>query len=161
MGSALDTFRAQQEAAEQINARLSEIAALLGRVHGELDLLARDENLRAVLQQERTWLESAQRTVSEVRAWREHERLRFWPGIVKRWAIALVFALASAAVAGVGYGWVTEPYAAELATLRSRAEFADFIEHRIIVMTPAERRQLDTLMRWNPPSTRDGPTKSR
>src|SRR5258705_8934506 len=116
MGSALETFRAQQEAAEQINARLSEIAALLGCVRGELDLLARDENLRAVLQQERTWLESAQRTVSEVRAWREHERLRFWPGIVKRWAIALVFALASVAVAGAGYGWVTEPYAAELAT---------------------------------------------
>ena len=149
MGSALDTFRAQQEAAEQTHARLSEIAALLGRVHGELDLLARDENLRAVLQQERTWLESAQRTVSEVRAWREHERLRFWPGIVKRWAIALVFALASAAVAGAGYGWVTEPYAAELETLRSRTEFADFVEHRIITMTAAERRQFDALMRWD------------
>ena len=99
--------------------------------------------------------------ISEVRAWREHERLRFWPGIVKRWASALVFALASAAVAGAGYGWVTEPYAAELAKLRSQFEFADFIEHRIITMTPAERRQLDALMRWDTPPTRDGPTKSR
>ena len=77
MGSALDTFRAQQEAAEQTHARLSEIAALLGRVHGQLDLLAHNEDLRAVLQEERTWLETAQRTVSEVRAWREHERLRY------------------------------------------------------------------------------------
>jgi hypothetical protein len=130
-------------------------------VHGQLDLLAHDEGLRAVLLQERTWLESAQRTVSEVRAWREHERLRFWPGIVKRWAIALAFALASAAVAGVGYGWVTEPYAAELATLRSRAEFADFIEHRIITMTPAERRQLEALIRLDTPPKRDTSTKSQ
>ncbi len=161
MGSALDTFRAQQEAAERIHERLSEVAVLLGHVHRQLDLLAHDEDLRAVLQQERAWLESAQRTVAEVRAWREHERLRFWPGLVRRWAIALVFALASAAVAGAGYGWVTNPHAAELATLRSRAEFADFIEHRIIVMTPAERRQLDALMRWDTPPNRDTPTKSR
>ena len=39
------------------DSRLSEIAALLGRVHWQLDLLAHDEDLRVVLQQERTWLE--------------------------------------------------------------------------------------------------------
>ena len=86
--------------------------------------------------------------------------LHYCPGLVRRWAIALVFALVSAMAAGVGYGWVTEPYAAELATLRSHAEFAGFVEHRIMTMTAAERRQLDALMRWDTP-TRDGPTKSR
>jgi hypothetical protein len=73
---------------------------------------------------------------------------RFWPGVWRRWVLALVFALASAAAAGAGYAWVTNPYASELATLRSRAEFASFVEHRVLMMTPAERRQFDTLIKW-------------
>src|SRR5919108_310376 len=81
-----------------------------------------------------------------------HEEMtRFWPGVVGRWALALVFALASAAAAGAGYARVTKPYAAEIAALRSRVGFADFVEHRVLTMTPAERRQFDTLIKWNPP----------
>jgi hypothetical protein len=56
--------------------------------------------------------------VSEVRSFREQEMLRFWPGVFRRWIVALVFALASAAAAGAGYAWWTRLYAAELAALR-------------------------------------------
>jgi hypothetical protein len=72
--------------------------------------------------------------------------LRFWPGVMRRWTVAVIFALASAAVGGAGYAWWTKPYAAEVA-LRSRAAFADFVEHRVLTMSPAERRQLNMLMR--------------
>jgi hypothetical protein len=61
----------------------------------------------------------------------------------------LVFALASAAAAGAGYSWWTKPYAAELEILRSRMEFATFVEHRVLTMTPAERRRFDALMKWD------------
>jgi NADP-dependent 3-hydroxy acid dehydrogenase YdfG len=33
---------------------------------------------------------------------------------------------------------------------RSRVEFARFVEHRVLTMTPTERRQLNALMKWNP-----------
>ena len=68
---------------------------------------------------------------------------REWSG----WIVALVFALGSAAAAGAGYAWVTELHAAERAALRSQVESAEFVQHRMAAMTPAERRQLDRLMR--------------
>jgi hypothetical protein len=105
---------------------------------------------RANTRQEQDWLTRAQLAVSEVRSFREQDMLWFWPGVMRRWAIALIFALASAAAAGAGYAWWTEPYAAELNALRSRAEFADLVELRVLTMTPAERRQFDTLMKWRP-----------
>ena len=40
------------------------------------------------------------------------------------------------------------------ATLRSRAEFADLIEHRIAAMSPGERQQFDRLLRLNPATKR-------
>jgi hypothetical protein len=72
-----------------------------------------------VLWEEQDWLTRAQFAVSEVRSFRERDMLRFWPGGIRRWTVALVFALASAA-AGAGYAWWTKPYAAELRALRSR-----------------------------------------
>jgi len=68
--------------------------------------------------------------------------------------IALVFALASASAAGAGYAWVTNPYASELATLRSRAEFDSFVDRRLLTMTAAERRQFDALMKRKTESNR-------
>jgi hypothetical protein len=35
-----------------------------------------------------------------------------------------------------------------MADLRSRVGFADFVQHRMLTMTPAERRQFDALMKW-------------
>ena len=96
------------------------------------------------------WLTRAELAVSEVRSFREQDMLRFWPGVIRRWVVAVVFALVSAAAGGVGYAWWTKPYAGELASLRSRAEFATFVEHRVLTMTPAERRQFDALMKLKP-----------
>ena len=114
----------------------------------QADALVHNDALQAVLQREQSWLDQAQRTMEVARRWRELEMRRFWPGVWRRWALALVFALASAAAAGAGYGWITKPSATELAALRSRTELADLIEQRILTMTPAERRQLDALMKW-------------
>jgi hypothetical protein len=69
--------------------------------------------------------------------------------VFRRWIVALAFALASAAAAGASYGWVTKPYAVELAKLRSQVEFADFMQHRIATMSPAERQQFERLFRLN------------
>jgi hypothetical protein len=101
-----------------------------------------------VLREERDWLTRAQLAVSEVRSFREQDMLRFWPGVLRRWIAALVFALASAAAAAAGYAWRTKPHASELEALRSRLQFATSVEDRVLVMTPAERRQFDRLMKW-------------
>lgn len=148
MPSAIDVFREQRELAEQLQGQLAEISALLGRLRQQVNALALDEDLRTVLREEQDWLTRAQLAVSEVRSLREQDMLRFWPGVMRRWAVALVFALGSAAGAGAGYAWWSKPYAAELASLRSRVEFASFVEHRVRTMTPAERRQFDQLMKW-------------
>lgn len=154
MPSAIDVFREQRDAAEQLHGQLAEISALLGRLRQQVNALALNEDLRKILRQEQDWLTRAQLAVSEVRSFREQDMLRFWPGVIRRWAVALVFALASAAAAGAGYAWWTKPYADELAALRSRLEFASFVEHRVITMTPTERRQFDSLMKSHVSPTR-------
>jgi hypothetical protein len=148
MPSAIDVFREQREAAEQLHGRVQEIAALLGQVRQQVTALALNEDLRAVLREERDWLTRAQLAVSEVRSFREQDMLRFWPGVLRRWIVALVFGLASAAAAGAGYAWWTKPHASELEALRSRLQFATSVEDRVLAMTPAERRQFDRLMKW-------------
>jgi hypothetical protein len=62
-----------------------------------------------VLQAERSWLLEARETVAAVRSLREEEMRRYGPGIWRRWAVALVFALWSAFAVGAGYGWATSP----------------------------------------------------
>jgi hypothetical protein len=86
--------------------------------------------------------------MSDVRQFREQERQRFWPGVWRRRVLALAFELAAAAATGAGYAGATRPYEAELAELRSRGHLADAIARRTMTMSPAERRQFDTLMRW-------------
>jgi hypothetical protein len=49
---------------------------------------------------------------------------------------------------------VAKPYAEELSALRARQEFAELIERRFIMMTPAERRQFDALMKGSPSTRR-------
>lgn len=151
MASAIDVFREQREAADQVHERLTEISQLLGELRQQVNALALSEDLRKVLRDEQDWLTRAQLAVSEVRSFREQDMLRFWPGIVRRWAVALIFALASAAAAGASYAWATKPYAAELEELRTRLAFVELVEHRFVTMTPAERRQFDALMKWNRP----------
>ncbi len=147
MPSAIDVFREQLEAAEQLHARVQEISAPLEQVRQKVNALALNDDLRTMLQQEQDWLTRAQLAVSEVRSFREQDMLRFWPDVIRRWAAALLFALASATAGGAGYAWWSKPYAAELAALRSRVEFATFVEHRVLTMAPAERREFDRLMK--------------
>jgi hypothetical protein len=147
MPNALDAFRAQRDAADAVYERLQEIAGLLAQVRYEVDLVAGNADLQAVLQREQTWLSQAERTVAEVRAWREREAQRLWPGVIRRWALALLFALASAWAAGAGYAYVGNRYTGELAVLRARADFATRVEDRVATMTPTERRQFDVLMK--------------
>jgi hypothetical protein len=148
MPSAIDTFRAQREAAEGIHGCLQQIAELLTRLRQEADAIAHNGDLRAVFQREESWLEQAERTVAEVREWREQEAGQFWPGVARRWAVALIFALVSAWTAGAGYAFVTKPWEAELTALRARTGFAELVERRVAKMTRTERRQFDALMKW-------------
>ncbi len=109
MSSALDAFRAQREAAEQVHARLKEVARLLEGLRVQVDAIARDADLRAALRDEQDYLREARQLVAEVRHLREQERLRYWPGVWRRWAVALLFALAAVAAFGAALGRFSAP----------------------------------------------------
>lgn len=147
MSSALEIFRAQRAEVEQIHARLMQVEELLRAIRSEANVLAHDQDLRMLLQDEQTWLRRAEDLVRQVQQLRESEARRFWPAMWRRWVVAVAFALASAAAFGAGYVWATRPYQAELESLRLRVEALDIIAARIVTMTPAERRQFDALMR--------------
>jgi hypothetical protein len=109
MDNALDAFRAQREAVDQVHARLTEVSRLLEQLTRQVDAVAGNVGLRSVLHDEENWLRQAQQLLADVRYFREQERLRFSPGVWRRWVLAVLFALASAAVAGTSYGWWIEP----------------------------------------------------
>ena len=148
MSNALDMFREQQDAARQVHNELVGVAALLEQLQAQVVSISNDRHLREVLREERTLLEIAQRTIAEAERWRIEEQRRYWPGVAYRWITALAFALLSAVAVGTGYAWIAKPYAIELETLRPRAELGLLVEQRMNTMTPSERRQLDTLMKW-------------
>ena len=148
MASALDEFRAQREAANDVHARLREVAELLGSLRQDTANLAHDETLRNRLREEQTWLRRAETVLAQARQAREWEAQHFWPAVWRRWLVAVAFALATAFAAGAGYGWSCRPYEAELASLRSRAELGDAVAQRLFRMTPAERKQFEALMKW-------------
>jgi hypothetical protein len=148
MTNALDVFREQQDAAKQVHAQLRDVSILLEQLQGQVAALANDRDLREVLREERLWLDVARQTIAEAQRWRIDEQRRYWPGVAYRWFTALAFALLSAVAVGTGYGWIAKPYAVELDGLRSQAELGLFVEHRMSTMMPAERRQLDALMKW-------------
>ena len=143
MPNALDMYRAQQTAANDMHAKLSEVEVLVQRVRSEVNALAQDHRLQEALRQEQTWLEQAGRTVKEVQRWRDLEAYRFWPGVVYRWAFALVFTLFAVWITGAGYAWVNNDRDREMAGVKSRLERLDFIEKRTASMTSSEKRQLD------------------
>jgi hypothetical protein len=149
MANALDTLREQRAAAGEVYAALRETSELVRGLQSQVNALTRIDELKALLQGEDRWLHDAQRVVAEMQRLRDDEVRRLRPALIRRWALALVFALASAAAAGAGYAWATQPYQTELAAIRSRMDFAEFVEHRALTMSAAERRQFDALMRWN------------
>jgi hypothetical protein len=146
MPNALDVFREQQKAAGLVYERVRQVSELLAGVRQQVDALVRNDELRELFNSERRWLADAERAVSEMRAWRERELTRFWPAVWRRWVLAVTFALASAWTAGAGYAWATRPYASELAQLRSRAEFVEAVERRILALSPAQRKQFEAVV---------------
>ena len=149
MANALDTFREQRVAAGQVYAALRETCELVRGLQSQVNALTRIDELRTLVQEEDRWLHEAQRVVAEMRRLRDEEVRQFWPAVIRRWTLALIFALASAAATGAGYARWTRPYQAEREALRSRLELVEFVEHRVLTMSPAERRQFDALMKWN------------
>jgi hypothetical protein len=154
MANALDTFREQRAAAGEVYAALKETSELVRGLQAQVNALTRIEELKALLDQEQRWLREAESVLGEVRRAHDEQIRRLRPAAVRRWTFALVFSLASAFTAGAGYVWAARPYQAELATLRSRIDFAAFVEHRAMTMTAAERRQFDALMRGRSPDKR-------
>ena len=123
-------------------------------MQSQVNALTHVDELKSLLQQEARWLNEAQRIVSEARRLRDDEVRGLRLATIRRWALGLIFSLASAAAAGAGYGWVTQPYQAELRALRLRTDFAELVERRALTMTPVERKQFDALMKWNPSAKR-------
>ena len=149
MSNPIEAFREQRAVAGEVYATLKDVGALLGSLKEQADGLVPIDELRELLEQERAWLQEAQRTLSQVRDLRANELRRLRTSRVAQWVAALAFALASAVAVGAGYAWVTKPYATELSELRARQEFGELIERRFISMTPAERRQFEVLMKWS------------
>ena len=151
MSNALEMFRQQREAVEALHEDVTRVGTAIAQMRADLDALARHETLRTVMAEEQRWLQRTEDAVRQVRAWREQDARSYWPGVATRWLVAAVFALADAASAGVGYAWAVKPYAAENAYLRVRQDFAESLERRMLQMTPAERRQLDSLLKGTRP----------
>jgi hypothetical protein len=149
MGSALEEFRAQRDAVQEVHARLAEVAELLRSLKEQAAALARDEDLRELLQEEQTWLMRAEDVIRTGRHARECELQRFWPGVWRRWVMAVGFAFAMAVAAGAGYAWANRPNEVELLRLRSAADVGDAVARRVLEMTPTERRQFDALIKVN------------
>jgi hypothetical protein len=147
VSSALEEFRAQREAVEDIRARIVETAELLRAIKTEAGALARDESLIALLRDEQTWLARAENLVEQVRRLRELELGRHRRGAWRLWATAVVLALAAAVACGAGYVWAARPYETELISLRQRVELLDFVAQRVMTMTPAERQEFERLMK--------------
>lgn len=146
MSSAIEMFRQQREAAAKVHQQLLEVSRLLNQLSAQAGALAADKELRAAVQDEQRWLMEARQLVAEIRCFRQLADHR-WTAQLRRWALAGLFALASAMAAGAGFGAVTERDTAEDASLRNRAALADTILERLDVMTPAERRQFERLLR--------------
>ena len=65
MPNALDAFRAQREALDQMNATLKEFCALVAGARSQIDGLSLNAaDLMAVLQNEQAWLDRAQAMVA-------------------------------------------------------------------------------------------------
>ena len=150
MRSTLDAFKAQQQAAEALHAKLAEVATLMSTLQPQLERLRVDQQLRETFDAESRWLAQVQALVKDVRTFREAEFRWFRLGVLWRWAMACLFALAAIGVGQAVQVWADKPYSEELDRLRAQAAFAEVVQHRISSMTPAERQQFDRLMKLQP-----------
>jgi hypothetical protein len=151
MGNALDVFRAQQQAVDDLHSRLTEVAALLSDLKKEVAVLGVSDDLKHTLEAEHAWLARLHDLLGDVQSWRGCEFRRMRRTMLWQWGLVITFALAASAASGAGFLWASQPYASELASLRSEAKFAEFVERRVAQMTALERQQFERLMRWSAP----------
>jgi len=144
---ALDEFRAQREAADEVRARLSELTKLLGEIRTKTDTLVRDDRLARLLEEERQWLRRAETVVEKAQAFRQWEGERFWPAVWRRWFVAVGLVCATGFFAAAGCVWVSRGHQQELEALRQKHQVLDAIADRVLEMSPTERQQFDALMR--------------
>jgi hypothetical protein len=130
---------------------------MVAELRKQVDGIQRADEMKQLLEREERWLIEARQTVITVERWRENDARRFWRGVVARWLVAAVFAIAAAAAAGAAYVAFAKPYDRELEHLRDEAAFGRFVEQRALNMSVAERRQFDALMRWPPTSGAKSP----
>ena len=147
MGSALDVFKAQQQAVEDLYSRLTEVAALVSELKKQVDALRVADDLKDTLEAEHAWLARLHDLLRDVQSWRERELRQVRRTMLWRWSVAVVFALTASAATGAGLLWAWQPYASEIADLRSQAKFAEFVERRMAQMTAGERQEFERLMR--------------
>ena len=154
MRNALDTFKAQQEAAETLHARLTDVAALLSDLTVRVDRVRIGTELKATLDAEQRWLAQMQDLLRDVQRWRQWESRESRWKAVWRWSAAVAFALAVSTATGCGFLWARQLYAIQLERLQSEAVLADLFERRVAMMTPAERQQFQRLMKFPDTSQR-------
>ncbi|HEY7170565.1 MAG TPA: hypothetical protein VH417_06940 [Vicinamibacterales bacterium] len=112
-----------------MHARLTEISTQLNQLRHPINGLALNDDLRAALRQEQVWLERAEVVLSQLRSFREQDALRFWPGVLRRWALhscLLSDRPPSPATRG------PQNPAQEIKVLRTRMEFVEFVERRVV-----------------------------
>ena len=66
MGNAIDAFRAQREAVEQLQAQLSALSEQLPKLQQQIASLALNEELKTLLRDEHSWLAQAENTIATV-----------------------------------------------------------------------------------------------
>jgi len=150
MPNAIEMFRAQRDAADQVHARLTDVASLLHELQAQVVALTGNRQLRDLLHEEQTLAARTETLLTQLQYVRECEVRRYWPAVWRRWALASAFALASAWTAGAGYGWATREVVVNAAP-RTPAELATLVQRTMATMTPAERRQLELLMKGQRP----------
>lgn len=146
MGNTLEAFKAQRDAAEAVHAKLAEVAALVSTLQPQIEALGLDQALSDTFEKETRWLVQVRELVREVRAFRETEFRRFRLGVVWRWVLACLFALAAIGIRDAVTGWTQKRYSEQLDQLHPQAALAEVVQRRLSTMTPAERQQFDRLM---------------
>jgi hypothetical protein len=146
MTKALEMFKQGQAALGELLQLARAVLEAVAAARREMDGLTKHPALRDVLEREQQWLARTEAAVAAVSEWRHREAQRYGAALAWRWVLATAFALLAATAAGAGYAWASRPYADEIAYLRSRDSFADAVESRMLRMSPAERRQLESLL---------------
>ena len=146
MDNALDVFRAQQAAAAALHKELLGIQSLVSTLRADVHAVGTDADIRTLLARQEAWLASVTRAVADVERLRHLEAHWHWRGVVRRWVIAVGFALTTVLAFGVGHNVVDRWYGAQDQAVQLDIDFGRYVRARRLALRPAERRQLDRLL---------------